>query len=475
MASDKRAPTTKAGYRQTLGSRSSRIDAEPSQTQRLQRGYGGAAALAVGSLVVGWALLSALPEVGGWLAVTRPSVPSPAERTVPFRKPNTTTDLFTNDLDFAGIVAPDPGIRPRNVRILFLNHHFGTTSEMAAITSTLSRKHGVDITFDDRHGIFATTQKYGVSRQEALDYRDHGIETECSWDRYDLIVVGDTMPLIRPHLENCCPLPMAVWLTTRFDWGMDDDRTWPGVIENASTWPNFRIHPNNHLEEPYFNALGAYPRMSAYLPGSGIPSHHWADALQEVGSTTPPNDDELVVPLSVRIDECLIEPLTRLGVAVTTYKRNRHGGPLAFTDRIVVHVPYQSNTMSLFENLHQRVIYVLPTLRLFRELGASCGAHIEKVQQDQFSDEEMESYMDWWRPDLKHLFFYFDSFDDLQEGSHLRRTIREQADAKRTAIALFMLQQRRDVLRTWEEILFTDWGEIGLSARKGCDETGIGG
>lgn len=377
------------------------------------------------------------------------------------------------DIDYRALEAPSPHIKPRHLRIKFLNHHWGTVSELQSVTRALSLRHGVNITFSESMGVFEHTNRHRVSKQDALEYANSAhARAECDVDAFDLMVVGDIMALIRPHLESCCRLPMVAWLTTRLDWEMDGDQEWLDRVETASRWPNFRIYPNNLLEAKYATDLGARPTFSDYLPGTGIPSDYWRAAFREGPQAPhPTNDSELVVPISVRIQECLLDPLLERGIKATTYPRNRYGGPFALTNRIVVHVPYQSNTMSIFENLHQRVIYVLPTLRLFRQIGTTCGAHIEKVDAARFSDDDMMRYMDWWRTDLQHLFFYFDSYDDLREGSVLRRTIEMQADAKRAAIGAFMLKQRSMALAKWEDILFTNWsrGNENMDDRPGCN------
>lgn len=203
-------------------------------------------------------------------------------------------------------------------------------------------------------------------------------------------------------------------------------------------------------------------------------SGYWGSALEDgPQKPIPQYDDVIVVPDSVRMYDCLMKPLQDRNIEYLPFARSKYGGPFGLTNRIVVHVPYQSNTMGLFENLHQRVVYVLPSLRLFRKLGSICDARIEKVGLDELSDQDMESYVDWWRKDLQHLFFYFDDYDDLKPGSTLRKRIVMEADEKRAAIAKFMVEQREQALSVWEDALWGDWGTVDEDndSRVGCEAT----
>lgn len=352
--------------------------------------------------------------------------------------------------------------KARNMRIHFLNHHFGTTSEMKAIAHAVGKRNRVQIELTETRGIFEVVQSLYVSKEASNAYWPTAQKVECNANKYDMIIVGDTISLIRPHLQNCCPLTLVSLLTTRFDWAHDQDSEWTNLIVNASRWSNFRIYPNNLIEPWYASWKEADIVMNDYLPSSGIPTDLWTEAMHSINFTLPKaKDNELVVPFSVRTSECLTDHLQDRKIDFTLFERNRYGGPLGLTDRIVVHFPYQSNTMSLFENLHQRVIYVLPSLRLFREMGLSCKARLEKIPSFMLTDEEFYTKVDWWRRDLQHLFFYFDSFDDLKQGSTFRKQIVLEADHKRALISEYMIRQREYVLEKWEEIFFDQWTNEG--------------
>ncbi|PWZ01780.1 hypothetical protein BCV70DRAFT_51153 [Testicularia cyperi] len=377
--------------------------------------------------------------------------------------PSRGASYLVDPANFAARTAVDRGLEVRDLHLHFLNHHFGTHSELLALTRTISKRNNVKITFDESMGVFNKYRSMTTTQAQANDYWPTALKKECDTQKYDMLVVGDTMPLVRPHLQNCCPLPIVTSLTTRFDWGNENDKSWGELVQAASHWSNFRIHPNNLLEEWHAARKGWDIKFYDYLPSSGIPTERWEYALLESYNKSnntymQPHDNEFVVPDTVRIKECLSSKLDKLGIKYHGWQRNKYGGPLGLTDRVLAQVPYQSNTMSLFENLHQRVTYLLPTMRLFAELGPDCAARLEKVEG--LTPEVMENRVDWWRKDLQHLFYYFDSFEELREGSALRQHVEATAEAKRVAIANHMIRQREYVLQQWEDIFFGDWAKV---------------
>ncbi|PWN36433.1 uncharacterized protein FA14DRAFT_220 [Meira miltonrushii] len=346
----------------------------------------------------------------------------------------------------------------RNLRLLFLNHHFGTSSEMKAVVSTIARRNNITITTKESGGIHDHVKSLHSNKEASDAYWEKAKQEECNPDLFDMIIVGDTLSLIRPHIQNGCKLPIIATLTTRYDWAHETDEGWKKLIGNASYASNLRIYPNNLIEAWYAMKKGVDIQMYEYLPSSGIPSLNWGEALDSIHSVVKqPSDNELVIPDSVRIKACLSSQLDQRNIKYTGYARNQYGGPLGLTNRVVVHFPYQSNTMGLFENLHQQVIYVLPTIRLYKEMYATCQAKVESVPAEWLSEQDYERYIDWWRQDLQHLFYYFDSFEELREGSPLRQRIISEADSKRIQIAEFMVRQKEYVLRKWEDAWFGQW------------------
>jgi len=117
---------------------------------------------------------------------------------------------------------------------------------------------------------------------------------------------------------------------------------------------------------------------------------------------------------------------------------------------LVVHIPYQVNTMALFENLNNGVLYILPSLRLY------CAWHEEgTVTMDsgerRWTEKELRKFVDWYRTDLSYLFFYFDDIEDLAPKSAFREMVVKEAEAKRGAVRNYMLYHVDRTIEAWRQ------------------------
>ena len=123
-------------------------------------------------------------------------------------------------------------------------------------------------------------------------------------------------------------------------------------------------------------------------------------------------------------------------------------------DRLVVHVPYQVNTMSLFEMLNVGVIFLLPSIELFikwRDEGRLAESY--RVVKRDLSCDEIRTLVDWYRHDLAHLFFYFDHVEDLLPGSEFMKKVLEGSQEKRAMIREYMDKHQETTIKVWEDTL----------------------
>lgn len=66
-----------------------------------------------------------------------------------------------------------------------------------------------------------------------------------------------------------------------------------------------------------------------------------------------------------------------------------------------VNVCKQINVMALFENLNAGVVYVLPSMRLFRSWHKNNLVTVGGLKYNDLNDEEFSQMVDWYREDLK--------------------------------------------------------------------------
>jgi len=287
---------------------------------------------------------------------------------------------------------------------------------------------------------------------------------------YEYIIVADTVPKGRPYLQHVDECTAAgakiiVLVTNRYDWDIYDDRLFHYMFSHASRNPHVRVVQNNPYEEYYANVLkrsiGPSIRFDGYIPSTGKPGLAWVQGMYEEEKQRRIGDDDvdqLHHPSHVGkedVDVWLHE--YPIGLTNHTFvwpwygkkKENKnenaramvdeygslhdqsifmlpkpYGGPLTLSHRIVLFIPYQVNTMALFENLYHNVTYILPSARLYARWSEEKVIGICVPPQVPLQD--YETYIDWWRKDLQQFFYYFDDLRELVRDSPLRRRIKAE-------------------------------------------------
>jgi hypothetical protein len=117
-----------------------------------------------------------------------------------------------------------------------------------------------------------------------------------------------------------------------------------------------------------------------------------------------------------------------------------------------LHLPYQTNVQSLWENLGYNVIYFIPSKKC-----------IEKwiLEEDWYYWEEKNKptdmvilsieYAEWYQPELEKLFFYFDSWDDLYQKC--KNITLDDIIKKKMIIHSFVSQSNQKHLLLWNQLL----------------------
>ena len=89
----------------------------------------------------------------------------------------------------------------------------------------------------------------------------------------------------------------------------------------------------------------------------------------------------------------------------------------------IVHIPYETSTMSIFEHISSGIPLFFPTKRFLKELWANKKAHFQSDYWKVFNNEDTPSYLsetqsyDFWLDNADYYedikAHYFDSFDEL--------------------------------------------------------------
>lgn len=342
---------------------------------------------------------------------------------------------------------------PKDIKVLFVNYHPGVENEVHAVFEKILSPLNLKATYNHTRGVGGLAD-YQVTDEKAREWwpsnRDH-----CDSSQYDLIVVGDITAYSRPYLTAACKTNIILYITNRFDFGVPGENEYAQLVATASKWPNVRVIVNNLYEQRYAVATRhADLHVYAYSPSTGALDDTASELLKESELDWSAIDQQELLVVGRDHEMRFVQLMQEAGIPPPHVIPRAYGGPLALTRRRLVHIPYQVNTMSLFENLNVGVLYILPSLRLYeswlrRDLFWLDGGEPNK----RWTYEELLSYVDWYRTDLQFLFFYFDDLADLAPDSEFRKMVAREAEAKSQAVGQFMKNHTNRSIDAWKQAL----------------------
>ena len=352
------------------------------------------------------------------------------------------------------VLASDVAIIAPSLNVLVINGHDGVANELRYVLSMVGRLTNSTVHVELSVGLGSHDVPSGEADAWFAAHREH-----CQ-GKYDAIIVGDTIALSRPYLQARCATAMVLYVSNRYDYALHDDAAFQQLFAEASTWPHVRVTQNNLAEQWYATRFrAANLHVFDYITASGGISPVQCDIYADADEAMPQANDSTVYILNkLHAPHLLIQPLQALGIELPVLP-GHYGGQIALANRIIVHSPYQANTMTLFEALRVNVTFLLPSLALFRGWMDAGRATIGDKTDSSFltaadlSVDDMMSVVDWYRPELAHLFYYFESLEDLRPGSAFRERVASQVQQHRMHIAEFMQQHLQNVSVQWVGIL----------------------
>lgn len=335
-------------------------------------------------------------------------------------------------------------------RILHLTFHQGCAKELADVAHSL----GLSIetwwipslppgSFD---GTSSNNFLYNITHERAERIWQLHQET---FKQFDLICVSDTAPLARIFLQHHDEKPLLIWICNRFDYsdqasldGEFPDAEYYQLFQEARQMPNVKMVAYTPFEQHYARSKGieignrlitpSAPIPSSKIDSPSIPSHI---AKEESFFLPPYHNETLFMNLAERC--------TKLGIPAYC---GRYGGPSDLCDfKGIIHLPYAWSNLALFENLALGIPYFLPSKRFFQELTTQDGYfHHDPAL---LLNENLFDLSEWYAPDRKEIFIYFDSWDDLVE-----KIATTNYAAQRQKILAFAQQHRETMLARWRAL-----------------------
>ena len=343
--------------------------------------------------------------------------------------------------------------------------------------------------------------------QPSSRYRFTATKAQCLWQRhryaerlrgYDLVVVGDTMPLAWPLLlggwpegggrrgAGRRPRRLLLWVCNRFDYGAVGDDSWYAAVRGLASRPAVTVVSSTPLEWKYAQYVRGtpFPSPSVLRPsGAAAPSEPPIPDPVPVGIDRP--STFFVLPKVNEAKLGLAEALAARGLPVWTpgvwpSGMQQWGGPAAVAAfRAAVHVPYAPTTFALYEHAQAGLLTFLPSAALMLRLYEARGLFFQATRHDFVTTgrgtepltEGMLSATEWYDAANAACFVYFDSMDDLV--SKLRET---DYAARRRQLREWAEEHTNTTLRRWQmldEFLLRGGGE-GSGSDGGVGDGGGG-
>ncbi|KAJ3249580.1 hypothetical protein HDU78_000107 [Chytriomyces hyalinus] len=325
---------------------------------------------------------------------------------------------------------------------------------------------------------------YGTSGAHARAVINSGhVNFICG--RYDLVILGDTIPHGRAILlsllednpaRRCQAARIVVEMTNRFDWDIKEGpdrgefyRLMQKLVLLSRTLFKGRLVwvANNLADAKYFEfSLNMTIPEIRILRPLGI-----SEAYAYPADLPSPDPTVLAAQWHKTNVYGYLREEENISMALIPFGHH-YGGPhnlLQFKG--FIDIPYQYSTMKLYENIAAGVPLLVPTPRFLMELWQS-GLHPMPIfnpsvlhifaknrsKEVQTYNLEWATYVDYYLPEFAPYIYYFDNYTELQT---LSRATREKLDSKNVRVngPKFYTEYRRDIYRGWEEVLLRGYPE----------------
>jgi hypothetical protein len=321
------------------------------------------------------------------------------------------------------------------MKILHVTHHHGCKISIDYICNSL----GFEVETQNANW------NYNVGPERAKQiwetHKDY-------YNSFDCIITSDTAPLSRIFLQNGFDKKLIIWVCNRFDYtdqASNDcgfpDQNFYELFRSASSLLNVHIRSYTKFEHEYAKKYRGVSweeevfrpcnDIKEFLDGEFFPD---GQKKSEVFLITRYHNDNYLLDLKYECDSRGIPNF-----------RGEYNGPGDLNGiKGIIHIPYAWSNLALFENWSMGNVYLIPSKNFLYELSGRGNFFWSPPFDWSFIDSS-----EWYLPEHRDLFIYFDSFDHLKEISKNDSLIQD----KRNKVKEFSKIHRQKCILQWEKIL----------------------
>lgn len=271
------------------------------------------------------------------------------------------------------------------------------------------------------------------------------------YNSFDCIITSDTAPLSRIFLQNNFSKKLIIWVCNRFDYydhyGFNDldkekfpDKDYYDLFKEGITRKNVKVYSYTKFEHEYANFKCGIQWNEIIKP--------CAVAFEKSNKTAFPNgfdkhnsflitkyhNDTIFMNLKEKCDS----------LGIPSYCGQYYGPNDLEGIKGIIHIPYAWSNLALFENWSLGIVYFIPS-----------KSFLLKIMKDgpffwspPFPTQYIES-SEWYLPEHKDLFVYFDSWEHLKSLTTKNDIISE----KKNKILEFVKNHNASCIDKWVKAL----------------------
>lgn len=329
-------------------------------------------------------------------------------------------------------------------KILHLSFHKGTMTDIRNLINNLEMKIQLDEKEMNQKYLYMNT----INADQLWQENKHIYQT------YDTIVITDTAMLARPFFQhmNEHSLHIILYITNRFDWLSDHEGTKEEYIKlykNISlTYRDRCSFITDNLYDQYYASLFNIKMQ--------LVRHYMKESLSKEPLPVESNMNKLFIyDRGTRINT-YVNHLS--GIEYDVY--NGDYKPYRNCDHIreykcYLHLPYQVNIISLWENLSFGIIYFLPSKQLLKKWVGENWYYWEEKSKPKDILEKSIDFSEWYQPQFSNFFLFFDSWEDLHTKLSLDFSsfIKKEIEKKRTYINTYIPIHNNKIVTQWHSFL----------------------
>jgi hypothetical protein len=333
------------------------------------------------------------------------------------------------------------------MKFLHLTFHKGCELEIEYVLTKL----GHEVTamrFDD-----GETEPFGTEFVQSKIYEVTHDRAQKSWNKYkeyyesfDAILTSDTCPVSRTFLQNGWTKPLIIWICNRFDYSILPeiyDPEFYQLLRDIVNRPNVRIFGNALIENIYSTQIKGVDVGNFIIKPIGKNMESFTKT-----KTYGPDDPNIFYIPPYHNETKLMnlsEKLSSMGVENRCTRFPNHISEL-LEYKGVVCIPYAWSTIVFFERLQLGLVTFIPSQRFLIELFKSGNWWF----QPPFHIDQAENLIisEWYCPEHKDLFVFFDSWTDL-----LGKMNTIDYAAKTSIILDFARQHEKESLNRWSNVI----------------------